>query len=136
MKKLALIVNNVVKNIIITELITNYPEYTDVTGLTCNKGWTDNQDGTFSPPAPEPSIRIIRRKAFFRRLSTNERKILRESTDDAVIDVREFLMMENFVNLDDSDLAADLATAGMNQTRIDALLVDGTFEESYRGNYE
>ncbi len=35
---------------------TQHPGYIDVTNARCGEGWTDNNDGTFSPPpTPAPS---------------------------------------------------------------------------------
>lgn len=83
---------------------------------------------------PITPIRIIKRKSFMRRLTTNEFRTLRNSTNEDIIDIREFLMMERYIDLSDPDLATDLITAGMNQERVDELLVDGTESEKYRGD--
>ena len=59
MFNLAIIENLIVTNIIVANDPTNYPAYTDVTGVVCNIGWTDNQDGTFTAPiTPTPIKRV------------------------------------------------------------------------------
>lgn len=47
--RLALIEDLKVKNIIVADELLG--GYVDVTGVPCGIGWTDNQDGTFTPPS-------------------------------------------------------------------------------------
>ena len=76
------------------------------------------------------AIRIITVKAFFRRLTFQERKILRLSAADTVVDLREDLQRSTHVDLDDTIEQQLLDTTLLSQSRIDALLIDGTAEES------
>lgn len=83
-------------------------------------------DGVTVGPA---SIRRITTKAFFRRLTFQERKVLRLSQLDAVADLREDLQRGTFVELDSVLEQQLLDTTLIQQSRVDALLVDGTPEE-------
>jgi hypothetical protein len=74
------------------------------------------------------TIRRITTKAFFRRLKFGERKVLRNSTLDAVVDLREDLQRSLYIDLDDV-LSRLLDTGLLDQSRIDELLVDGTAAE-------
>lgn len=76
------------------------------------------------------AIRTITTQAFFRRLTFPERKVLRNSTKDAVADLREDLQRSSFVDLDGILEQQLLDTTLLQQSRIDALLVDGTNEET------
>lgn len=75
-------------------------------------------------------IRVITLRAFYRRLTRPERKILRESTDDAVADLREDLMRSTKVDLDDAVFVGLLNETPLSPARIAALLVDGTRSET------
>ena len=89
--------------------------------------WTE-MDPQGSPPIR--SIRVITTQSFFRRLTFNERKVLRTSALDAVADLREDLQRSNFVDLDGVLEQQLLDVTLLPQTRIDELLVDGTPEEA------
>lgn len=77
-----------------------------------------------------PIIRTITTKAFFRRLTFQERKVLRTSTLDAVADLREDLQRGDFVDLDGILEQQLIDTNLLSQSRIDELLADGTPEEA------
>lgn len=75
-------------------------------------------------------VKKITTKAFYRRLTFQERKVLRISTLDEVIDLREDLQRGRFVKLDANLEQQLLDTALLSQTRIDELLVAGTRDET------
>ncbi len=79
---------------------------------------------------PPVLIRAITVKAFFRRLTFQERKVLRLSVKDEVVDLREDLQRSEFVALDSILEQQLLDTTLLSQNRIDKLLVDGTPEET------
>ena len=76
-----------------------------------------------------PLARTITAKAFFRRLTFQERKILRLSPNDRVVDLREDLQRGTHVDLDGTIEQQLLDTGLLSQSRIDELLIDGVIEE-------
>lgn len=129
--KIALIQDGLVERIIIGEL-TDFPGWIDVTGKFVGVGFTDNGDGTFTdntPPEVESVIRTITMQAFFRRLTKNERSVLRASTLDEVADLREDLQRSVTVDLDGTIEQQLLDTTLLSQTRISQLLIDGEEHE-------
>ncbi len=86
-------------------------------------GFTSHPKNTIATPVVEVVYKITC-KAFYRRLTFQERKVLRNSTMDEVIDLREDLMQGRFVELD-SILEQQLLDTGLlSQSRIDELLVE------------
>ena len=76
MANLAIIENLIVTNIIVGEAV-DFPSYTDVTGVSCGIGWTDNQNGTFTDNTVaevEPTIRKITIRSFMQRFTKAERE--------------------------------------------------------------
>lgn len=133
--KIALIQGGLVERIIIGEL-TDFPGWIDVTGKFIGVGFTDNGDGTFTDntsPEVEPVIRIITTQAFFRRLTKNERSVLRASVLDEVADLREDLQRSDTIDLDDILEQQLIDTTLISQIRIDELLADGTEIETVTG---
>ena len=78
---------------------------------------------------PDNKIRKITTQAFFRRMTKNERAVLRSSVLDEVADLREDLQRSTTVDLDGTIEQQLLDTTLVTQPRIDQLLVDGTPEE-------
>lgn len=76
-----------------------------------------------------PKFRRIATKAFFRRLKFAERKVLRDSTADTVVDLREDLQRSTTVDLDGILRQQLLDTTLLSPARIAQLLVDGSSEE-------
>ncbi len=80
-----------------------------------------HKDSPMSPPTSS-KVTEITVKAFFKRLSFVERKVLRNSTMDEVIDLREDLQRDRVVKLD-AELEQQLLDTGLwTQERIDELL--------------
>jgi len=77
-------------------------------------------------------IRKITAQAFYRRLTTTERSLLRLGTSTEISDMRDDLQRSPFLNLDGA-IEAQLLAVGTSQTRTDELLVDGTSEETRTG---
>lgn len=75
-------------------------------------------------------IRSITPRAFFRRLSVNERSLLRARATDAIADIADDLAKAPMIHMDDPYFITQLTDAGMNQARRDILLADGTAEET------
>lgn len=82
---------------------------------------------------PKTPIRTITTQAFFRRLTKNERAVLRSSALNEVADLREDLQRSVTVDLDGTIEQQLTATELLTQTRIDTLLADGTVEEAHNG---
>ena len=78
------------------------------------------------------SIRKITTQAFYRRLTVTERNALRTGTTDEIADMRDDLQRSPFLDLDGA-IEAQLLSVGVNQTRVDQLLVDGTQAETETG---
>ena len=79
---------------------------------------------------PAAAIRVISTRAFYRRMTTSERQVLRGASGD-VADLRDDLQRTNSVDLD-GDIEQQLLAVGgvFSQVRITALLVDGTEAET------
>ena len=110
-------------------------------------GWV-YKDGSFSSPTlitpdatefvdtsayTNPAIRIISTRAFLRRFSSAERKSVRESTYDAVIEMFEDLQFASYVDLDTIDLSGLVSLTYIGSERPAEILVNGTTEEKYNG---
>lgn len=98
-----------------------------------------NDNGTFtahrfsSVKIPSKGIRKITTQAFYRRMTQGERTSMRAASP-VVADLREDLARSSLVNLDGSIESQLQSVSVFNQTRIDALLDDGTLEEAHSGN--
>jgi hypothetical protein len=74
MARLAIIKDSIVTNLILADDPADFPDYVDVTNTDCGIGWTDNGDGTYSPPL-EPSGNIYTRlakRSFMSRFTVAE----------------------------------------------------------------
>tara|TARA_R110000751_G_scaffold121347_2_gene221865 strand:- start:952 stop:1338 length:387 start_codon:yes stop_codon:yes gene_type:complete len=95
-------------------------------------GWT--QKAYLLPVAESViAIRKISKRAFMQRFTQPERTLIRNSTDDIVIDIYEDLKSVNNVNLDMTDTLQALAylesLSIISAGRPAAILVDGTIDE-------
>jgi len=94
------------------------------------QAWLDSQP-------PITGIRNITKRSFMQRIDQRDRILIRKSTDDIVIDIREDLSMASNVDLDlqvTQDSVAYLASELLlEHTDIDLLLADGSAEEEYKG---
>ena len=129
--KIAFIKDGIVTQLKVGE-VDKFDGWTDVTVKYVGVGFTDNGDGTFTDGRASISLLPIRKittQAFFRRLSFPERKTLRNSTKDTVIDLREDLQRSPTVDLDGTIERQLLDTALLSPDRIAVLLADGTTEE-------
>lgn len=104
MAKLARIKNGVIQNVIVGEP-SDFPNLTDVTGTPYGIGWTDNGDGTFSPP-PKPPKKWGSTLAFLREFTQSERVAIRKAAanDDAVDDFLFMVQQAQAVRADDADV--------------------------------
>lgn len=90
------------------------------------------------PKGPN-AIRIISVGSFQRRFPANVRKQIRESTIDAVIDLREDLALAMYVDLDDEYTVSGINALGpsglawLTAEEIVTMLADGTEREKYNG---
>lgn len=90
-------------------------------------------------PKDPDAIRIISVGSFQRRFPANVRKQIRESTLDAVIDLREDLALAMYVDLDDEYVISGLNALGpsglswLTAEEIVTMLADGTEREKYNG---
>lgn len=73
--------------------------------------------------------RAITVRAFYKRLTFNERKVLRNSAIDEVVDLREELMHSKRVRLTPGFAQQLLDTGLLSQARVDELLVPATTQE-------
>ena len=93
-------------------------------------GW---EQKAYSLPVAPPAIRKITKRAFMQRFTQPERTLIRNSTDDIVIDIYEDLKSVNNVNLDMTDTLQALAylesLSIISAGRPAAILVDGTIDE-------
>lgn len=101
-----------------------------------NGGWQQQVFKAITPNA----IRIIAPGSFQRRFNgaaQNVRKLIRESTDDNVIDLREDLAAAAYVDLDDQYTVAGINYLGslgwLTSEEVEAMLSDGTEREKYNG---
>jgi hypothetical protein len=138
MARLAKIENQIVVNVIMADDPADFPDYVDVTDIECNKGWTDNGDGTFTDNR-QPSVDPIRKLAvasFLQRIPQAARISARNSTDDIIIDLFEDLKLRTYVDLDNPLLSAGLDYIVASDIPFDsddkaACLVDGTEDEAW-----
>jgi len=80
-----------------------------------------------------PPIRKITTQAFYRRMTTAERRALRASITDEVKDLLDDLARLPAVDLDGSVEQQLIDTNEFTTRRVDELLVDGTEEERALG---
>lgn len=82
-----------------------------------------------------PAIRYISKRAFRNRLTPPVRKLIRESTDDIVIDMKEELEITEYVDLDlisNEQALLYLEYMGiLAEGQGATILVDGTPDEEY-----
>lgn len=74
---------------------------------------------------PHIPIRIITTQAFFRRMTSSERAVIRDSLKDSVADLRDDLQRSDLVDLDGILRQQLIDTTVLSTLRIDELLVDG-----------
>ena len=92
--------------------------------------------GTIAGPAP---IRIITVGSFKRRFGADVRKLVRESTLDAIIDLNEDMDLALYVDLDDEYTVAGVNALGpdglgwLDSQGVADMLRDGTSKEAYNG---
>jgi len=98
------------------------------------QGW-QQQAYSSTVDAPQP-IRHISKRSFRNRLTQPERTLIRKSTDDIVIDIKEELEMTTYVDLDmqsNTDALNYLVAIGiLLAPRVAEILVDGTADEEYK----
>lgn len=96
-------------------------------------GW--QQQAYSSAVVTPPAIRHISKRAFRNRLTQPERTLIRKSTDDIVIDIKEELEMTTYVDLDmpsNTDALNYLVSVGiLLAPRVAEILVDGTKKEEF-----
>jgi hypothetical protein len=137
--KLARIREGAVENIILADSIEGFPGYIDVSDVECGIGWTDNGDGTFSPPL-EPSGNIYTRlakRSFMSRFTVAEWAAVKAAapTDPAVDYFYEQFVLATFIDVTEPALSDGLDYLIyinlLDPGRKAELLASGTEEERY-----
>ncbi len=91
-----------------------------------------------SVPIPEIPIRVISLRAFFERIPSASRKLIKKSNSEGVQDVMEGLRLSTYVDLDSPITTRDLTTLiteiMVTQDEVNTLiLIDGQEYEKYNG---
>lgn len=90
-------------------------------------------------PTDEEPIRIITVGSFKRRFGADVRKLVRESTVDAILDLKEDMDLALYVDLDDEYTVAGVYALGpdglgwLDSQGVADMLQDGTSKEAYNG---
>ncbi len=128
----AILESNTVKNTIAVDLTTWTPpqNYVDVTGIPCGRGFTDNGDGTFTPPPAEPPApthtTTMQSSEFVNQFTGPEADLFNESTDPVMVKIRNrFILRDRIVDVEDAEtigfMAAAVTAGVLTQERADEL---------------